>query len=143
MARFSSKFEKNSFLGYFGPFLPKFGEMGFSPKYWTLPLFSHNGPLTSFKNLEKTNEPILRKLCYGWTHGWTDGRTDGQTCIHKTLLANRPGSKIIKGFQKYLKMSILVYFWPIWTKFCTEQQFSKNRTPRKFKVLLKKTRKII
>ena len=35
--------------------------------------------LSSCTLSEKTNDPILRKITYGWMDRWMDGRTDGQT----------------------------------------------------------------
>ena len=47
---------KTSFLGYFGPFLPKFGQTGFFPKNRAPSLFSIYESLTSCKRSEKTSK---------------------------------------------------------------------------------------
>ena len=39
----------------------------------------YNGQISSCKISEKTNDPILRKLSYGWTDGQTDRLTDRRT----------------------------------------------------------------
>ena len=75
------------FLALFGHFFPIFWKMIVFPKNRALSLFIIYGPLTSCKKLEKTNEPILRKLCYVRTYGLTYGYTDGQGLIHRTLPA--------------------------------------------------------
>ena len=81
------KSQKNLFLDLFGPFLPIFEKMRIFPKNPAPSLFYIYGPLTSCKKIEKTNEPILRKLCYGRTYVRTYVRTDGQGLIHRTLPA--------------------------------------------------------
>ena len=56
---------KTLFLGLFGPFWALFqflGKMRIFPKNRALSLFYIYGPLTSYKKIEKTNEPILRTL---------------------------------------------------------------------------------
>ena len=70
------KSPKTLFLGLFRPFFPYFGKMRIFPKNRALSLFYVYGPLTSCKKSEKSNERILRKMCYARTHGRTDGRTD-------------------------------------------------------------------
>ena len=65
-------------LGLFGHLFPIFWKMRVFPKNQARSLFIIYGPLTSCKKLEKTNEPILRKLCYVRTYGRTGVRTDGQ-----------------------------------------------------------------
>jgi hypothetical protein len=66
------KIPKTSFWARFGPFWPKNGQMDFFLKNRAPSVFYTCGPLTSCKNSEKTNEPILRKA----RHGQTDRLTE-------------------------------------------------------------------
>ena len=65
--------QKGPFLGYFGPFLPNLGQTRVFPKNRALSLLSVYRCLTSCIISKKTNEPILRKVCYARTHARTDG----------------------------------------------------------------------
>ena len=55
---------KTLFWGLFGPFSPIFQKMRIFQKNRALSLLSIDGPLTSCKISEKTNEPIPRKVRY-------------------------------------------------------------------------------
>ena len=66
------KSPKTLFLGLFRPFFPIFEKMRIFPKNPALSLLCLYGPLTSCKISQKTDEPIMRKVCYRRT----DGRTD-------------------------------------------------------------------
>ena len=58
------KSPKTSYLGQFDPFFPKNGETGFFMENRGPSLLTIYHPLTSCKKLEKTNEPIPRKVRY-------------------------------------------------------------------------------
>ena len=63
---------KGPFLGNFRHFLPNLGKMRIFPKKRALSLLSLYESLTWCKRPEKTNERILRKVCYGNTDWETD-----------------------------------------------------------------------
>ena len=69
------KSTKTSFWAQFDPFCPQNGEIGFFLENRAPSLLSIYSPLTSCKKLEKTNEPMLRKVRYERT----DERTDALT----------------------------------------------------------------
>ena len=58
------KSPKTLFLGLFRPFSPIFQKMRIFLKNPALSLLCLYGPLTSCKISEKTDEPIMRKVCY-------------------------------------------------------------------------------
>ena len=72
--RFCVKTPKTSFLGHFGPFLPKFGQTGFFRKNRALSLLTHYESLSSYQKSEKTYDPILRKV--------SNWQTDRQTGLN-------------------------------------------------------------
>ena len=82
---FFCKSPKTLFLPIFGPFLSIFGKMRIFSKNRALSLFYIYGPLTSYKKLEKTNEPILRTLHHWLTDRQTDWQTDRRHWIHRTF----------------------------------------------------------
>ena len=45
------------------------------------PVTRYHGQLSSCKLLEKTNDPILRKLSHGWTDRQVDGKADKSDLI--------------------------------------------------------------
>ena len=78
------KSPKTLFWGLFRPFFPIFEKIRIFPKNPALSLFYFYGPLTSCKISEKTNEPIMRKVCYR--------RTSWLRLIYRIFPVNR-GSK--------------------------------------------------
>ena len=54
-------------------------------------LFSIHRPLTTCQVLEKSNEQIPRKVCYG--------RTNERDWIYRTPFGEAPGSKILDRFR--------------------------------------------
>ena len=78
------KSPKTKFMGHF---LVIFAWWGFFPKNPALSHATIYGPLTACYLLEKTNEPIPRKL--------TDRWKDGHTLFYRTLLAKARGPKTV------------------------------------------------
>ena len=83
MANFFNYFKKP----IFGQFYPFWGQ-----KKFPLPRTNKYGILTLYQNLEKTNDPIPRKMFRK-----LDEQTDGQTLFHRTLRATtRSPAKSVK-----------------------------------------------
>lgn len=86
MTKFFNNFEKSYLWPTFGPILGQ--------KYF----FSENscGSLIPFKNLEKTYDPIQRKLLDKRMDRWIDRQTEGQT---DAILLN-PSSNHLRFIKK-------------------------------------------
>ena len=92
MNGFSQKVQKPNFRVIFDHFWSFLKERNFFKKNQALPRTSPYDPLTQYKVLEKTNEPIPRKLPERRTNGQTDGQKDRRK--------DRHGSTGFKGGKK-------------------------------------------
>ena len=70
------KRQRPYFRPFLDPFCPKDPKIRIFPKNRAPSVLYPYGTLTSCKKLEKTNEPILRKVCHWRTDGQTDGLTE-------------------------------------------------------------------